>query len=866
MKKYKELAARYLKRQMRRTTLTLIGIILSVSLITGVQIIYTSFMDYMIRDQTKDTNYHGYFFNVSYDNALKIRNYVGIKSATNMENVGLTYIDQGDEKNKAHLITGDAKDVKGLSKLRVKGLDLEGFKRFNIEVVKGRLPVNEGEILISSSEMEILKPIELGATIKIQYGIRVDGKNSLIQEREGADEEKFLATTEKNYKVVGICDNKWPYFSDGNFAYTYLSNNSKGSYIVFTDFKRPSKAYDIANKIDTSFKLSKTPGYYFSGNDGILRLYGGSKNFREGLTLKLLILLMTAIIMVTTISVISNSFNISIIEKSSEYGMLRAIGASPKQIRKLVLREATIMSYIGIPLGILGGFIGMKVLYMIFGLLNYNILRDLSLRIVFKPSIFIISILVSLITIFISAAMPAGRAALVPPVEALKKVDRNIKVKKVKKHRLIKKIFGPEGEIAYKNLSRNRKRLVVTVFSLSLSIMIYIAFDSLFNQVAYVSNARLAKYSYSIEILNSSDVKEINDKLNSIGGVEKTILSVEAQTIVKVPKDKAIKEKLWDNKINEINNKASFITFYNNDFKALDEAYISSLKPYLSGGNIDISELDKGGVLLMQKNIDYQNGNEPTFTEYTNYKPGDLLEIIDGRAKNSNPYEDIENAKPFKTKIIGVIDALPIFNQYPDQGLLMITTEKGMKNLALNSDNYDIYIIKKPNSKGESIIKYLSEIDKQGKVGYINNKEEKTQQDRQMLIVISILVYGFITLIIFISSVNIFNTISSNLYLRKRELGVIKSVGMSQGAMRKMIYLESFYYGMFSIIFGGAAGIGLSFVLYRIFKISQNVQWTVGIKSLFVAAICTIILTSLSTYLPLKKLGTQSIIESIKVE
>jgi putative ABC transport system permease protein len=81
-----------------------------------------------------------------------------------------------------------------------------------------------------------------------------------------------------------------------------------------------------------------------------------------------------------------------------------------------------------------------------------------------------------------------------------------------------------------------------------------------------------------------------------------------------------------------------------------------------------------------------------------------------------------------------------------------------------------------------------------------------------------------------------------------------------------MIYLESFYYGIFSIIFGGAAGVGLSFVLYRIFKISQNVQWSLGFKSLLIASLCTIILTSLSTYLPLKKLDNQSIVESIKAE
>ena len=142
--------------------------------------------------------------------------------------------------------------------------------------------------------------------------------------------------------------------------------------------------------------------------------------------------------------------------------------------------EAGILSIIGIPIGLFSGVLAMKIVLYIIKLLktDFRLVNDMEINI--SSTVFIISIIVGIITVFLSAIGPTRQAGRISPLEAIRST-RNIKkanLKKVKNSKIIRKILGIEGEIAYKNLRRNKKRFIITVFSMVISIALFITFST----------------------------------------------------------------------------------------------------------------------------------------------------------------------------------------------------------------------------------------------------------------------------------------------------------------------------------------------------------------------------------------------------
>lgn len=848
MKNYKDLSLRYIKTQKRRTVLTIIGIILSVALITGVQILYGSMLDFWERDAKKAGNYHGFFYDLNYENASRIKNYTGIESAYMTRDEGFVY-GKNASNGKVIFETQDViKSGKEQLQFEFTAMEEKAFKELNFKIEEGRFPKSSDEIIITKWLLGRLDGVKLGD--RLDFWVSTFGENSESSGR-------------RSYNIVGIIGNTSGVIS--NSMFTYMDARKDGKYNVFINVKNPRNTYKIADNIGRDLGLpveEKNMGtkYKFVGNEQLLFVYGGAANRDSNLTVLLGIALVTAIIIISTVAVIYNSFNIAVIEKTSEYGLLRSVGATPGQIRRLVLREGSLMAMIGVPLGILSGFIGIKGLYMTFEILNLKVMDDLNLRIVLRPQIFIVSILLSAVTIYISAAIPAKRAALMAPVEALKRVDKNIKIKKAKRSRFIKKVFGPEGEIAYKNLRRNRKRFLVTVFSLALSVTLFIGFDSIIKQVFYVTkNQELRNYSYSVIAADREKHNSIFNDIKNMDNVERAYSRANVYILVKPQEDKIIRENIWWNK-----DKSKPVYLSNSSVKIMDEGYFKEAKDHLLKGKVDINALNEGGVLLLQKNMNFSTKK---YIDYTNYQLGDDIEFIDREKINEGEegWENkFQNEEKNKARVIGILNDLPVYDEYPNEGLMLVTTEEGAEKLKIKAKQTNIDIYKKPKADGGEIVKYINGAREKKEITHFHNVEKMAENDRQFFLTIGIVVYGFITLIILISSVNIFNTISSNLFTRKREFGVIKSIGMSQASLRKMIYLEGFYYGLFAIIYGGGAGLVLSYLFYMVMELSMNTRWITSLNSFFIAAAGVTLITALSTYLPLRRLNEENIIESIK--
>ena len=193
------------------------------------------------------------------------------------------------------------------------------------------------------------------------------------------------------------------------------------------------------------------------------------------------------IIIVTSVFCIKNSFDISITEKIKQYGMLRSIGATKKQIKKNVFYEATILGIIGIPLGIISGFIASYILIIVsnYYLSNFLTEEGLKLEFVFSIMAVIISIILGIVTIYFSALKSAKKASKITPIDSIRNsADIKINYKKIKTPKIIKKIFGMGGEISLKNLKRNKKKYRTTIISIAVSVMVFISLSS-FMSIAF---------------------------------------------------------------------------------------------------------------------------------------------------------------------------------------------------------------------------------------------------------------------------------------------------------------------------------------------------------------------------------------------
>ncbi|HLS54338.1 MAG TPA: FtsX-like permease family protein, partial [Tissierellaceae bacterium] len=333
---------------------------------------------------------------------------------------------------------------------------------------------------------------------------------------------------------------------------------------------------------------------------------------------------------VSTVAVIYNSFNISVIERISQFGLLRSVGATPKQIRRIVLKEAAILSVISIPIGLVSGVFAMKIVFYIIGLIQSEADLLNEMEITFSSSVFLISTIIGLITVFLSAIGPARQAARVSPLEAVRNT-KDIKkesIKKVRGSRLIRKVLGVEGEIAHKNLRRNRKRFIITVFSMVISIILFITFST-FSDFTFEIGAIDSSRSSDFEIYgNLGDrADDIYTSLMDMEDVERVYRIQESGGSSLIDRKK-INEKLIDMNPHMLDgDKGDIIDVYNSSLAMIGDENLEVLNKHLKSGKIDIDKMNKeNGVLVINKTYSYKGMTDVrVLLEGFNLKVGDKV-------------------------------------------------------------------------------------------------------------------------------------------------------------------------------------------------------------------------------------------------
>lgn len=867
MKNYKQITYRYLKGQKNRTLLTLVGIILSVAMVSAIGTIIVSVRGSLITEAIKNHGYyHAKFENVNKDNIDKIINHVEVEEAGPSKNEGSAIVAETTEQEQE-----TDTSIPPHRYIEIEGYEETASNMLPHRIKEGRFPKNSYEIAIEPGIVTYFEnEVKIGDKLNLTIGDRI----FTVNEDDGETEETFEKKTEREYTVVGFTQPK--YSGYGNFetkGITTLDKNSPetGQYNVYLTVP------DVKDANEKILSIAKDIGINEDNiitNYNLLRLSAESLDETFNKSLIALLAFVIILIMVSTIAVIYNAFNISVLERISQFGLLRSVGATPDQIRGIVLKEAFILSVIGIPIGLFSGVLAMKIVFYIISLLKFDSALFNSLEVIISPIVFLISTIVGLITVFLSAIGPARSAGKVSPLEAVRNTGsfKKESFDKIKKSGFIRKILGIEGEIAYKNLRRNRKRFWITVFSMVISISLFITFST------------FSDFMFKIGVVESEDTGDFiirGRKVEETQNIYKELKDIkDVNKVYKVRRmsgDALISEDKVSKKIVEIqpenfadkfaNKENGLVKINDVNIYTIGDENFHELKGSLKEGNINKEELDMGnGVLVIKNTYAYnEKTKNNTLIEAYNIKPGDIIPY----ASYGSDIEG-EETKYKEFKVMGVLDKGILDKSHNLNGAFnVITTEKVWDNLASknrNNSHIELYIEMTKDGDLQPIRTYLSELEETMDGFYYIDFAELAREARMMGIVMSIFLYGFVAIITLISCINIINTISTNIILRTKEISMIKAVGMTQSGIKRMVALESLYYGLYAAVIGGVLGTGLTFILFKIvFQISEF-QWAMPWKNIAIACIGATVVALLSGVYPLRRINDQIIVESMNAE
>ncbi len=871
------LTKKNLKLNKKRTIVTIVGIILSVALITALSSLVVSFRKSLIYfEKMLRGNFHYGYLNVPYDDLKYFKNNPNIESYYVTGNIGYAELKESQNKSKPYIF--------------VLGMNDYALKNSGLELVDGKLPKNEGEIVIPNHLRTNgrVKSYNIRDTIKLTIGKRMFDGRELDQNNMyyGSDDfnkdaEVFEPSFEREYKIVGIVErssyNVEPYIAPGFTFITYLNDSNVSSYNVYTRYTKTGikNQYKVtANILGIDENLFvKTKGgsepideetfdklrdelekakYEMTTNDYLVSLEyltNGDNTLNFLYTVAGIVII---IIIVTSVYCIKNSFDISITEKTKQYGMLRSVGATSKQIKRNVLYEAFILGIIGIPIGILSGILAAFILVQVS---NHLLGATIQIRLIFSISFIsiAISILLSILTIYLSARKSARRASKISPITAIRNSgDIKIKSKKLRTPKLIKNIFGIGGVVSYKNLKRSRKKYRTTIISIIICVSVFIALYSFVNLAFRFIKVEMGEISYNINV----NMSLTNDKEKYITEI------VELDNIKRYSVNKYYNFYIDESYINE-DYKRFANTYKDQAFVSLVSVSDSEYRSYLKKLNLSYNDAKDKGILINNSIINtYENEEQKKIeTNMLNVKENDNLK------GNIIIYTDKKDDKNDDKKVSQNIDIIKITNirplgfeniyMYP----IIIVNENFVTGVEINS--VDIFIdSSNPDKLQEEIDKLLSTEEYN-----LNNIAKNAREMNSLYTLIAIFLYGFIAVIALIGITNIFNTITTNMELRSREFATLKSVGMTKKEFNRMIRLESFFYGMKSLLIGLPIGIFLSYLIFKALTsgtlvIKYQLPW----GGIIISVLAVFILIFFIMRYSINKINKQNIIETIRNE
>ena len=899
-----KISARTLRQNKTRTLVTLVGIILSFTMFTAVTTGASSGMDYLA-DISAEANgmWHIKAYDISGANVQKVLENQDVVSSLIMEDVG--YFKTDDTENKSWKPYIFVCGVKG-----------QLNDMFNIKLTSGRMAETKDEIVLPVHYAEEGgKAYQIGDVIDAELGLRFNEDEfpyALDQYYAYSADEHFEAIGRHSYTVVGFyerCEAIEASYCPGYTALTVASENSDTLYKLYLNVSDPEK---LADNLNGLFLCINDGDYSYNINTQYLYYSGQVKGYGIITAIYSIMYVLMGIIAIASVSFIYNSFSISLNERVKQLGLLKSIGTTRNQLFKNVIREALTMALIAIPGGIVIGLAGMAVTFaaidsQISSMLNIATEVALDLEISMFP--LIVSAAAGLVTVLISALIPALKVCRLSAMEAIR-LSGQVKInpKQVKTSKLTQKLFGIHGVLAAKNYKRSKKKYRSTVFSLSISIVIFVvasSFTYYFESIISGSTYELCNSDIVVTGNGDNGLDQTTEALfKELSALEETkkaaysatyctnYASCHSETLID-------REYLTDEFIDSsypvpvefLNQEVPFgheVTFHFID----DAAYLE----YLKANGLDAEKYmntEKPVALLCGKYKAYNSKGEYVNinilkngqAEFYFYKPNsseafqdfyydyDDLKFysytIDNETEQAEttPMTD-SDFDIYKVTIGGYCSEIPfslvkestyeISLLYPYSLLQKIGTENCTSVLTFNKHS------------GTDLFEKINNIvnEKYGGNYTVFDFAGMQETYRALINIVNVFSYGFIVLISLIAVTNVFNTISTNIMLRRREFAVLSSMGMEHGGLRKMLSFECLLYGTKGMLFGVPISLLLNFLIYMVITgtDSVSVNFAIPWQSLGIAVLSVFLVIGITMLYSMSKLKTDNTVEVIRSE
>lgn len=781
--------------------------------------------------------------------------------------------------------------------LDILGVNKEDLKGYNFRLIDGRFPENENEIMLQKSSKTSKYIFNLGTTLTMngkEYKV-VGYVNNVFDSNESKLDIGILKIATAEEKKEALNKIQSIYIKDIGKR---VKATAEG---ISQTLKEDPKNKDISMAVNKNLLRLQNANLqgYESSTDNVLS------------TLEMMRNVLIGIVAISGIIIMYNSFNLSLVERRKQYGILKSLGIKNSSLYIIILFEALVLSVVGIVIGYLCGMLGD---YLVIGYINNTLVnviksmgveKDLQIFLIYTTNIhaFYIVAISTTITVLLAAMIPAIKSTRISPIENIRgKDDYVVNTKKVKTSNISKKILGVEFDLARKNMKRAKKRFRVATLSLSIAFILLFVIGTLGTQInnqiglLEVQTNAIFKNGNIVEMdhINITDKKDPKDKKYTEQNFQDMVKFATEEYTKELEKKDSLKVNrviLADTMrtLKQIDTKNDLIktlsdSYLNNTFKRTDDKarqeakekiaiQVVNNKNYNKQDKYNLNNIKDNEMYLSNVSIVEENGTlveKPIFDESKII--GKEIEI---------------NGKKIKIVKAPVNSELLLTASSGTTFLTGYVNEKTLSEVMRNDkDLFGFRIFYQSDLKGDKKIEDIT------KKQYQLNFEKKYDfaklqmftegvltpagvigMIKGMIIIFQLLLYGFLILVILMSVVNIFTTITINILLRSRELAILKSVGMSDKQFDKMLRGENYIACLRSIIFGIVVSLILLFLTKFVidkgkvnidFKFIMDMLGSINYIALIISIIIVYVITFISTLFAKKSIRSQDIVEVIR--
>lgn len=861
------LTLNHLKSNLKRTIVTVLGMIVSVAMITAVCVSVASFFDML---ENRDAQTSGLVHAVIYSGAAdptetapitpqqieKMKESAGVKYAAAVEDAEGYHIE-----NKEH-------PSRGIGNMGA--MNADALQVFVTGDLQGELPKNSGEILVDKEFIEKNSlNWQVGQTVDILTGTRMymaEGGEDTITSGSAQDGEWMENEETKSYKITGIISDNRP-TEMYRFEYPIVRGMDTGeeaesAYLQMeeTTYKSAEQAQIAIEDADIAFDKTMLNSELFGYHLVLLDSSGTLA------TLFMFAAIIFVIIIAASVALIYNAFGISLAERTRYLGMLATVGATKKQKRQSVYFEGFLLGVVSIPLGLLFGILGIDITLRLLtpyiaGFMNH--MENYTMHAVVPVWAIVLIIVLSTFTIFISSLIPAAKASRTTPIDALRQTDEiKVKAKKLHVPKIVRRLFGYEGELALKNLKRNGKKSRTITASLAISIVLFICVNA-FCTMFTAANSTQQAVPYQVSMM-------IYDDNNTLGNNKKDEMNRIIADTDKVDKAYSV---------------TTFSDYWTVDGKFIDESSKEFYSEDAESGTYDVDVVvwqiddDMFDALCVQNGLNSRDYYTKEGTR-TALLRNELVQIDGGKRNIVQPLtkdvvgQTIQSQAPViqddgtelyeSYKIGGIANTMTNDTQY----LYQVGTLNLYMPLSTATDlEMNLYTVGIETKDADAVAESLEEtLSDMGVSYYVSNITGSIQQMTSTIMVMQVFAYGFIALITLVSVFNIFNTISTSIELRRKEFAMYKSIGMTPHGFTRMINFESLFYGLQALLFGLPLSIAVSYLMNRVLGDSIAMPFTLDWRIYLGTIVAVFVIVGASMLFSWSKLRKDSIIETLKTE